>query len=430
MLLVRHGDENPPTPPKNNTRVVHSTHWAALEEDSSPYLKYMKYINVKEIESGKLINKLDTKTFFNKTAPAQLTKRGFMQSIKLGQFLAERYALLLRLVTSPNQVYVRSSNSDRALQSVAAVLTGMLSPLLNATSRLTVRYFGKFHHEVMMGVGDNTGHDPCSVVIDSIREQQQIFRSKNRDISMAVSASQTAYCNNEPLFCPVIEGSAHCLTPNKLAVLKTMNDRTMCQMHAGSMGGLRASELKAGPFMQDLKRHLTRAMQITQTSASPERLVIYEGHSSVVQLALVGLGVYRHICANPAFGARVTFEVWHRNISPTKESRAASRQLKHDNSKTKSFVRILYDGQDITHLVPSCVMKAEPDEVNWIDNRKLKEVEEPSRPTGHGVLCPLDRLFLHFDSGTKAQYDYLPEDCKKTYTKSYNRYNNEFSKDL
>ena len=41
-----------------------------------------------------------------------------------------------------------------------------------------------------------------------------------QEVTSAVAASQTAYCNNEPLFCPVIQGATRCLDPNKLAVLK------------------------------------------------------------------------------------------------------------------------------------------------------------------------------------------------------------------
>jgi hypothetical protein len=429
MLLVRHGDENPPEPAKNKTTVIHSSHWKELEEDAVPYLDYMQYIDVKEIESGKLNTKrLSREAFFSRKEAAQVTKRGFMQNLKLGQFLAKRYASLIPHVAHTNQVYVRSSRSDRAVQSVAALLTGLLPPMLNSTSRITLRYFNKMYHEVMMGIGKN--HDVCSTIVQNSKTQQQMMRDKNKDISNAVSASQTAYCNNEPLFCPTIEGSVRCLTPNTLAVLKSMNDRTMCQLFAGSMGGLRASELKAGPFMQDLKRHLKRAIEITPSSVSPERIVVYGGHSSILQLALVGLGVYRHICANPPFGARVTFEVWDRNIpgvTPVHKKTSIPRQLKGVDRKHifRRFVRVLYDGKDITHLIPSCVMKAEPDEITWFDKRKLKEDGE-----GNHLLCPLDRLFLHFDSGPKSQYDYLPEDCQKVFKKNYAHYNTQYAKDV
>lgn len=191
----------------------------------------------------------------------------------------------------------------------------------------------------------------------------------------------------------------------------------------------------------DLKRHLQRA--IDTKAENPERLVIYTGHSSILQLALVGLGVYRHICANPPFGSRVTFEVWEKKkdlvprvletdkeINETKNFNtgklAVSRGLKSisKNVVLTTFVRVLYGGKDVTHLIPSCVMRAEPDEIRW-DRRNLR---------GDAIvkllLCPIDRLFLHFDSGTRFHFDYLPDDCKEAFKKSYARYASEFVDDV
>lgn len=117
MLLVRHGDENPPAPPKNATRVIHSTHWKELEEDPYPFLANMENINAYEIEKKRIDNTvLRKEAFFHPNASAQLTKRGFMQNIKTGQFLAKRYAPLLKRIISPDQIYVRSARSGRAVQ--------------------------------------------------------------------------------------------------------------------------------------------------------------------------------------------------------------------------------------------------------------------------------------------------------------------------
>lgn len=117
MFLVRHGDENPPSPPKNSTTVIHSHHWKELEDDPAPYMRHLADFDVKEIERGVVDNsKMQPGSFFNRAVPAQLTKRGFMQNIKSGEFLARRYAPLLNLVTDPQQVYVRSTRSGRAVQ--------------------------------------------------------------------------------------------------------------------------------------------------------------------------------------------------------------------------------------------------------------------------------------------------------------------------
>ena len=116
MMLVRHGDENPPVISRNKTTVIHSTHWEELLENPMPYISHMHKFDVVEIERGIRTNdKLAPKAFFNQV-PSQLTTRGFMQNLKLGQYLSKRYAPLLQRVKSPGQVYVRSSRSDRAVQ--------------------------------------------------------------------------------------------------------------------------------------------------------------------------------------------------------------------------------------------------------------------------------------------------------------------------
>lgn len=188
----------------------------------------------------------------------------------------------------------------------------------------------------------------------------------------------------------------------------------------------------------DLKRHLRRALD----SHNDERVVLFAGHSAILQLALVGLGVYRHICANPPFSSRVTFEVWERKATgiPRRNLRSDgdgqdaehTRNLKVEKDQIMTnFVRVLYGGKDVTHLIPSCVMKAEPDEIEWLDGkRKLEETNQGVDAVSEFHLCPVDRLFLHYDSGTRLQYDYLPDDCKAVYKKNYNHYAEEFSNDV
>ena len=117
MVLLRHGDENPPTPPKNATTVIHSSHWKELSDDPAAYFPFLRFMNAKEIEDGTYkTDKLQPSYFFHPTRRGSLTKRGFMQHVKLGQFLASRYDKFLGLINSVDQIYVRSAKSSRAMQ--------------------------------------------------------------------------------------------------------------------------------------------------------------------------------------------------------------------------------------------------------------------------------------------------------------------------
>ena len=59
-------------------------------------------------------------------SPGQLTTRGFMQHVVLGKSLAESYKRLLHGVHSPRNIYIRSTNYARTLQSAAGLILGML----------------------------------------------------------------------------------------------------------------------------------------------------------------------------------------------------------------------------------------------------------------------------------------------------------------
>ncbi|KAJ1397164.1 histidine phosphatase superfamily [Ochromonadaceae sp. CCMP2298] len=58
--------------------------------------------------------------------PGQLTSRGYMQHISLGQQLRAVYAQSGFLRLEPQQIYIRSTSYARTIQSVAALLTAML----------------------------------------------------------------------------------------------------------------------------------------------------------------------------------------------------------------------------------------------------------------------------------------------------------------
>lgn len=59
-------------------------------------------------------------------APGLLTTRGFMQHVELGRALGRAYAGLLRGVSSASNLKIRSTNYARTIQSVAALVLGMV----------------------------------------------------------------------------------------------------------------------------------------------------------------------------------------------------------------------------------------------------------------------------------------------------------------
>lgn len=117
MILLRHGDETPPVPPSNVTKVEHSKHWKVLNEDPTPYLDRMDGFEITEIERQRKANAYVMKdSFFKPGVGGEITRRGFLQCYHLGKYLAERYSTLLQKVKDPRQLYVRSTRHSRTIQ--------------------------------------------------------------------------------------------------------------------------------------------------------------------------------------------------------------------------------------------------------------------------------------------------------------------------
>ncbi|CAF1429752.1 unnamed protein product [Didymodactylos carnosus] len=67
----------------------------------------------------------------------QLTKLGQMQSIKLGSYVRKRYQNLLNSTYIANEIYIRSTDTDRTLMSAYCNLLG-LYPTLEINESLTM----------------------------------------------------------------------------------------------------------------------------------------------------------------------------------------------------------------------------------------------------------------------------------------------------
>ena len=87
-------------------------------------------------------------------SPGQLTSRGFMQHIQLGQLLRSQYgAPLLDHIRSPQQLYVRSTNYIRTIRSVSALLTALLPQVTTAfKQKVGISYVENEMEECMHGV--------------------------------------------------------------------------------------------------------------------------------------------------------------------------------------------------------------------------------------------------------------------------------------
>lgn len=163
LLTIRHGDRSaihkiPGSLAANKEKTISSKHDKKeyLEPRALQFAHQMSYFRVepiasiplKSVQSSQkpgsgnaskiaatekitLPDSLNSSTIFSngdfELEQGQLTTRGFMQHIHLGSLLRKTYSSFLNThIKSVSNLYVRSTNYDRTIQSVAALLTAML----------------------------------------------------------------------------------------------------------------------------------------------------------------------------------------------------------------------------------------------------------------------------------------------------------------
>jgi hypothetical protein len=141
--------------------------------------------------------------------------------------------------------------------------------------------------------------------------------------------------------------------------------------YTSDAGGFDYTMLDIHPFMAEIKTALmdaARGVDKKKGVAGGHKLDVFVGHDTVIAPVLTALGVYSHadFCRWPELASRVSFELW-------------------THSKTLTpYVRVVYNGRDVTALIPAC---------QSADTVHAPVVAESSDKTAHHSLCPL-RLFV------------------------------------
>lgn len=317
-------------------------------------------------------------------APGQLTSRGFMQLVEIGNILGQAYASLTKRIELLKQVYIRSTNYERTFQSTAGLVLGMLPQLGGPEgeyTQLPIKTFLDEKMEVMHGVGMKLSSHHVSDKGESIlegtcakasklgREERNSFQTspqvasslerifgdgvKGRVITDLVDAVLPSVCHNQPLPCSSQTGE--CLTESLAADMMAEADRMFCNRYAGRQG-LNATMLATYPFMLEIVKALKRATLPDDNNP----LGIFTGHDTVIAPVLSALGVYSKpsLCIWPPYASRIVFELWQpkADVERAKARNKATPKLaqEHDKAPVRSLVRVLYNGLDITTMIPAC----------------------------------------------------------------------------
>jgi len=408
LLTIRHGDRSaihniPGSAATSNEKIIssmpkkkeyldpkalqfaHQMSYFRLESIVSPPSKSsQKQKNLPKVTST-LPDSLNSSTIFNagdfELEQGQLTTRGFMQHIHLGSLLRKTYSSFLNTqIKSVSNLYVRSTNYDRTIQSVAALLTALLpnGERHSKKMRIPVLYHIDESEEIMHGVGaklsshtvgskgETVIEGSCVKAVTSAAAEKASFIPSKKDmtalqgvfgkevdgrfITDLVDAALPPMCHGQPLPCAA-SSPASCLPSDLLANLMHEADRAFCYRYTGVSGGANATKLATYPFMQEILLHIRRASTGGE-KYSDMKLSIFSGHDTVIAPVLAGLGVYTNeLCVWPPYASSIIFELWQDTKSP-KTTEVSYKMI--------SFVRVLYNGKDITSAIPAC--RAEKEE--------------------------------------------------------------------
>lgn len=194
---------------------------------------------------------------------------------------------------------------------------------------------------------------------------------------------------------------------------QTEADKLYCERFSGPDGGFNSTKLSIYPFLKEVSEHLvTAALGGAKRS---EKLSVFSGHDTVIAPVLAGLGVYRNaLCVWPGYASRVVFELWQPKAGlegtiPSLSEMSGLKTLfpdrtvgKGENSAdyARSFVRVFFNGQDVTQLIPTCAAERTSPAHDYLTHVH----------TDGFTLCSLDAL-LQQVGGLVDPYGSITEAC-------------------
>ncbi|KAJ3592363.1 hypothetical protein NHX12_007490 [Muraenolepis orangiensis] len=282
------------------------------------------------VEDGYRKNTLTGGTF-----PGQLTTVGMQQLYELGERLRKRYVeevSFLSPVFSTTEVYVRSTNIVRTIESAKCLVAGLFKQQQNGTvpilttsavsENLYPNYIGCKLLKVMAGHRWAESATVPDIVADLQRVQSSLGISANQRVDFILIRDD------------LVAREAHGLPyPPVLDTWRsTVEQRAVDMMcHIFQPSKRENLQLCVGPLLHMLMGNMEEKLQ--GTAAEPDRkLFLYSAHDTTLIPCLMALGLFD--MRWPPYGADITLEL-------------------HQHKQTKeAFVKVSYIGKD--QLVPGC----------------------------------------------------------------------------
>ncbi|XP_069547148.1 2-phosphoxylose phosphatase 1 isoform X3 [Brachyistius frenatus] len=310
----------------------------------------------------------------------ELTQTGVVQHLRNGQLLHHAYNRhnLLPSDWSPRQVWVETTGKSRTLQSGLAFLYGFL-PEFDWT-KLTVR-----HQWSTLFCGSACDCPARNRYLEEEQRRQYRLRVADTELertyadmarTLGLPTRQLRAANPiDSLLCHLCHGlsfpcvptgesgNGGCLTLAQFAVIRRQQlDDEVDRRRVGLYR--KYAILAMYPYLNRTATKMERVGKFGEAGRQPraggeEVFALSSAHDVTVAPLLSALGLEE--ARFPRFAARVVFELWR--SPPVTQGQAKKKAGKGEKSKAKDgelFIRVLYNGEDVTFHTTFCRSRDRP----------------------------------------------------------------------
>eukprot|EP01033_Poteriospumella_lacustris_P007793 gene7793-5606_t len=336
--------------------------------------------------------------------------------LELGQLLLRAYdALFLQKIVQAEQVYVRSTNYVRTIQSVSALLMALLPQIVqrkttsSPSSKVTIHTFADENHEIMHGLGlRSSSHGiqapgqasietfgACPRAIAATKTERAHFQVTPTAMQPVidrfgdevralyppeiVDTSIPAYCHQRGLPCHV--GSAgstttseECMEKAHLEHLMKDADRYYCDRYSGMHGGYEATQLATYPFLHErytpVAASTVNGGEVTAEEWTAVRAAAKVFWDDVHQQRQF----FMHVPSTDRDLLRV-LQPLVTLVTSSDGAGAAPKTATTTPTGAAHWVRVVFNGDDVTQSIPACVLE------RWVVAHVLVQHMSSSAPS-------------------------------------------------
>ncbi|XP_066920281.1 counting factor 60-like [Clytia hemisphaerica] len=281
----------------------------------------------------------------------QLTPRGILQHMYLGEHLRESYTVFLQEVNDiSSDVHILSTDLPRTKQSVAALMIGMFyMTLIKEAPKVTINVHADHLKDTHLSLDMNGAPLDCQNVDKKWSELLHGLKWArfNKDIHTNLE-NIAAYLSTDmeklPAFNKIVDtfytrachglgipsGPHYTLPLSLIEQSFGFAHRYSTLRHSGEL-----AELQALPLLSQIATHIVNVLKHPDKA---KKLVFYSGHDSMIHPVLQLLN--EEYTTWPPYASRIVFEIYtDENVLPD------DKEL-----FSKAYFRVLYNGQTLDEI--------------------------------------------------------------------------------